>query len=152
MAFGSRMGGISWTLDWSVTQATVSYTELQDCEGVPCRLGTRALSKCVWVQMWRQGFQIRVKFRLCWFRFIFGWLSGMSEFLATAVQGWTRLFHNHHPPSAPPPSPAGAVVACKTAGREGDGEQTGVCSPGEALTAALTGGMTFRFVWTRGQR
>lgn len=51
--------------------------------------------------------------------------------------------------SSGPPS---AVGPCRTAGRGQDGEQTPVCSPGKALTAAMTRGMTFCFVWTRGQR
>ena len=44
----------------------------------------------------------------------------------------------------PPPS---ALGVCRTAaGRGQDEEQTPVCSPGEALTAALTRGLTLRFV------
>lgn len=48
----------------------------------------------------------------------------------------------HTSPLAPP----SAVGACRTAGWGPDGEQTPICSPGEALTAALTRGVTFRFV------
>lgn len=56
----------------------------------------------------------------------------------------TRQRHTHTHISSAPPS--GAVGACRAAGRGQDAEQTPACSPSEALTAALTRGMTFRFV------